>query len=45
VDETFHFVLMFALRAGPEERMMLERFGSDYESYMNSSKRLIPGVW
>jgi len=39
------FVLLFALRVGPEERMMLERFGSGYESYMQTSKRLIPGVW
>ena len=39
------FVLMFFLRVGPEERMMLERFGSDYETYMQASKRLIPGIW
>ena len=39
------FVLLFALRVGPEERMMLERFGSEYETYMQTSKRLIPGVW
>ena len=42
---------LFAFRAplcappGPEERMMLERFGSEYEIYMRSSKRLIPRVW
>jgi hypothetical protein len=30
---------------GPEERMILERFGSEYEIYMRSSKRLIPRVW
>jgi protein-S-isoprenylcysteine O-methyltransferase Ste14 len=37
--------LLFALRVGPEERMMLEEFGSDYEDYRKRSKRLIPGVW
>jgi len=43
--EFFAFVLMFALLVKPEEQMMLERFGSDYENYMNASKRLIPGAW
>lgn len=39
------FVLLFALRVGPEERMMLERFGGEYETYMQVSQRLIPGIW
>jgi protein-S-isoprenylcysteine O-methyltransferase Ste14 len=43
--EFFAFLLMFALRVGPEERMMLARFGTDYENYMRRSKRLIPGIW
>ena len=38
-------VLLFALRLGPEERMMLEEFGKDYETYTATTKRLIPGVW
>jgi protein-S-isoprenylcysteine O-methyltransferase Ste14 len=38
-------VLLFALRVGPEERMMLEEFGKDYEAYMATTRRLIPGVW
>jgi protein-S-isoprenylcysteine O-methyltransferase Ste14 len=38
-------VLLFAFRVGPEERMMLEKFGKDYEAYMATSKRLIPKVW
>ncbi len=37
--------LLFALRLGPEERMMLEEFGKDYEAYMRRTKRLVPGVW
>jgi len=39
------FTLMFALRLRPEERMMLERFGQEYEDYRSRTKRLIPGVW
>ena len=37
--------LLVALRLGPEERMMVEEFGRDYEAYMRQTKRLIPGVW
>ena len=37
--------LLFALRVGPEERMMREEFGADYEAYSARTKRLIPGVW
>jgi protein-S-isoprenylcysteine O-methyltransferase Ste14 len=39
------FALLFALRVGPEERMMVEEFGKNYEAYMARTKRLIPGVW
>jgi protein-S-isoprenylcysteine O-methyltransferase Ste14 len=39
------FALLFALRVGPEERMMLEAFGKDYEAYMARTKRLVPGFW
>jgi protein-S-isoprenylcysteine O-methyltransferase Ste14 len=38
-------LLLFALRLGPEQRMMLETFGKDYEAYLATTKRLIPGVW
>jgi protein-S-isoprenylcysteine O-methyltransferase Ste14 len=38
-------VLVFSLRVGREEHMMLEEFGKDYEAYMATTKRLIPGVW
>jgi protein-S-isoprenylcysteine O-methyltransferase Ste14 len=37
--------LLLAFRLGPEERMMLEQFGSDYEAYMVRTKRLVPGIW
>ena len=39
------FAILFALRVGAEERMMLEEFGKDYEAYMARTKRLVPGVW
>lgn len=38
-------LLLFLLRLGPEERMMREEFGQDYEAYMRRTKRLVPGVW
>ena len=37
--------LVFAFRLGPEERMMLEAFGKDYETYRAGTKRLVRGVW
>ena len=37
--------LLFAFRLGPEERMMREEFGKDYEAYMGRTKRLVPGIW
>lgn len=37
--------LLVALRLGPEERMMLEEFGKDYEAYRARTKRLFPGIW
>jgi len=37
--------ILFALRVGPEERMMLESFGKDYEAYVARTSRLVPGVW
>jgi protein-S-isoprenylcysteine O-methyltransferase Ste14 len=39
------FGLLFVLRIGPEERMMREQFGADYDAYVARTKRLIPGVW
>jgi protein-S-isoprenylcysteine O-methyltransferase Ste14 len=39
------FGLLFALRVGPEERLMREAFGTDYEAYMARTKRLVPGLW
>ena len=38
-------IALVGLRLAPEEQMMLERFGEEYEAYMQRTKRLIPGVW
>jgi protein-S-isoprenylcysteine O-methyltransferase Ste14 len=37
--------VVVAFRLGPEERMMLDTFGQDYEAYRARTKRLVPGVW
>jgi protein-S-isoprenylcysteine O-methyltransferase Ste14 len=37
--------ILIALRLGPEERMMREEFGPDYEAYQAATWRLLPGVW
>ncbi len=37
--------LLVVFRIGPEERLMLDEFGKDYEEYMSRTRRLIPFVW
>jgi protein-S-isoprenylcysteine O-methyltransferase Ste14 len=39
------FLLLFAFRLRPEEQMMAQHFGPDYETYRNRTKRIIPRVW
>jgi protein-S-isoprenylcysteine O-methyltransferase Ste14 len=39
------FGILFALRIGAEERMMLETFGEEYAAYMRKTKLLVPGIW
>jgi protein-S-isoprenylcysteine O-methyltransferase Ste14 len=39
------FVILFALRVGPEERMMAQQFGNEYAQYTARTSRLIPHVW
>jgi len=36
--------ILYAFRIRQEERMMLERFGADYERYMAHTARLIPWI-
>jgi protein-S-isoprenylcysteine O-methyltransferase Ste14 len=38
-------LLLIALRLGPEEQMMLDEFGSQYEAYRAKTRRLLPGLW
>src|SRR5215469_12818713 len=38
-------LLLVALRLRPEEQMMLEKFGHEYEDYRATTNRLIPGLW
>jgi protein-S-isoprenylcysteine O-methyltransferase Ste14 len=39
------FSIMFFSRLHTEEKMMLDRFGLQYENYRMQTKRVIPGVW
>lgn len=39
------FGILFFVRVGHEERMMLETFGDDYRAYMARTHRLIPGIY
>jgi protein-S-isoprenylcysteine O-methyltransferase Ste14 len=39
------FGLLFALRIGPEERMMEEAFGEEYRAYRSRTWRIIPYIY
>jgi protein-S-isoprenylcysteine O-methyltransferase Ste14 len=39
------FAVLFLLRVGKEERMMLENFGPEYRPYMERTKRIIPFLY
>lgn len=36
--------LLYGLRVGKEEAMLIEAFGDEYRAYMKTTKRIIPGV-
>jgi protein-S-isoprenylcysteine O-methyltransferase Ste14 len=36
------FGVLFALRVGPEERMMRETFGAEYDAYAGRTRRFLP---
>ncbi len=38
-------LVLIAFRVGPEEQMLLEEFGEEYEEYRKRSHRLFPGLW
>ncbi|WP_144862704.1 protein-S-isoprenylcysteine O-methyltransferase [Mesorhizobium sp. J18] len=39
------FAVLFFLRVGKEERMMLEIFGAEYRAYMERTKRIVPYIY
>jgi len=39
------FGILYLMRVGREEQLMLDTFGDDYRDYMDRTKRLIPGVY
>ena len=39
------FAVLFALRVGAEEKMMVQQFGDEYAAYTARTKRLLPRVW
>ncbi len=38
-------VNLLGARIGPEEEMMCEEFGEEYEDYRQRSSRIFPGIW
>ncbi|MCB1381750.1 MAG: isoprenylcysteine carboxylmethyltransferase family protein [Notoacmeibacter sp.] len=40
----FGIGLLYVLRVGKEEAMLVEAFGDDYRAYMQSTKRILPGL-
>jgi protein-S-isoprenylcysteine O-methyltransferase Ste14 len=38
------FCILYFLRVGEEERLMLETFGEQYRSYMNRTARIVPRI-
>lgn len=39
------FAILFLMRVGVEERMMLENFGEEYRAYSRKTKRIIPYIY
>jgi protein-S-isoprenylcysteine O-methyltransferase Ste14 len=37
--------ILFFMRVGHEERLMIDTFGRDYEDYMRRTKRIVPWVY
>ena len=38
-------LVVFFTRLGPEERLMREQFGAEYDAYRARTKRLLPGIF
>jgi protein-S-isoprenylcysteine O-methyltransferase Ste14 len=45
VSAALTLLATLAIRLGPEEQMMLARFGEEYARYQQRTKRIVPGVW
>lgn len=41
----FSIIPMYAFRMLKEEKMLVEEFGTDYETYMKETKRLLPNIF
>ncbi|NDJ19829.1 protein-S-isoprenylcysteine O-methyltransferase [Myxacorys almedinensis] len=39
------FSIMYVIRIGNEEQMMMDQFGEEYQTYMQQTKRLIPYIF
>ncbi len=39
------FLPLYLVRAGREEKMLLEEFDEDYRVYMHHTGRLLPRLW
>src|SRR3569623_2584793 len=39
------FGILFFMRVGREEQMMIETFGDEYRTYMQRTARVVPGVY
>jgi protein-S-isoprenylcysteine O-methyltransferase Ste14 len=39
------FGVLLAFRLGPEERMLREEFGAEFDAWAARTRRLLPGVW
>ena len=39
------FGALYVLRVGPEENLMIQRFGDEYRDYMKRTGRLLPKFW
>jgi protein-S-isoprenylcysteine O-methyltransferase Ste14 len=39
------FGILFFLRVGPEEELMIATFGDDYRDYMGRTWRILPGIY
>ncbi|CEG07319.1 Putative protein-S-isoprenylcysteine methyltransferase [Afipia felis] len=39
------FGILFFMRVGREEQMMIDTFGDEYRAYMQRTARVVPGIY